>query len=123
MPPAHRGQGVGETAQSPGAAPCPTPTVKVAGSGAGISGCCRGGASSLGGTTVYSPSGKSPLRPYARCPMQRAMFLAFVVGGLSIPQLTLREDGHSGRLRRRMATVPMAPANARCGGPPPPEGG
>ena len=98
MPPAHRGQGVGETAQSPGAAPCPTPTVVVAGSGAGVSGCCGGGASSLGETTVYSPSSKSPLRPYARCPMQRAMFLTFVARGWSTPQSTLREDGHSGRL-------------------------
>ena len=104
MPPARRGQGVGETARAPGAAPCLTPTVKVPGSGAGVSGCCGGGASSLGETTVYSPSNKSPLRPCARCPMQRAMFLAFIAGGWSIPQSTptpqliLREDGHSGRL-------------------------
>ena len=87
MPPAHRGQGVGETVRSPGAAPCPTPTAVVAGPGAGVSGCCGGGASSLGETTVYSPSSKSPLRPYARCPMQRAMFLAFVARGLVNPAI------------------------------------
>ena len=41
----------------------------------------------FGRTTVYSPSSKSPLRPYARCPMQRAMSLAFVVGGLVNPAI------------------------------------
>ena len=81
MPPAHRGQGVGETVRSPVAAPCPTPTAVVAGPGAGVSGCCGGGASSLGETTGYSPSSRSPLRPYARCPMQRATFLAFIARG------------------------------------------
>ena len=86
-PSARRGQGVGETARLPGPAPCPTPTVMVAGSGAGVSGCCGGGATSLGETTVYSPSSKSPLRPYARCPMQRTMFLTFVVGGLVNPAI------------------------------------
>ena len=107
---------LGETARSPGAAPCPTPTVVVAGSGAGVSGCCGGGASSLGETTVYSPSSKSPLRPYARCPMQRAIFLTFVARGWSTPQSTLREDGHSGRLAAANGTryrwPPQTPAVA-----------
>ena len=111
---------LGETARSRGPAPCPTPTVEVAGSGAGGSACCGGGASTLEETTVYSPSNKSLLRPYARCSMQRAMFLTFVAKGWSTPQLTLREDGHSGRLA---AANSYAHTNARCGGPPPPDGG
>ena len=44
-----------------------------------------GGASSLEEPTVYSPSRKSLLRPYARCPMQQAMFLAFIAGADQSP--------------------------------------
>ena len=50
-----------------------------------------GGASSLGETTVYSPSSKCPLRLYARCPMQRVMFLAFVAGGLVNPAIDVAQ--------------------------------
>ena len=84
--PRSQGPRGGETARSPVAAPCP-PTVVVAGSGAGVSGCCGGGASSLGETIIYSPSSKSPLRPYARCLLQRVMFLAFVASGLVKPAI------------------------------------
>ena len=96
----------------------------VAGSGAGVSGCCGGGGSSLGETTVYSPSSKSPLRPNARCPMQRAIFLAFVARGLVNPTIDVARGwpwrAFSGG---EWIRVPMAPANARCGRPPPPDGG
>ena len=57
----------------------------------------------------------------ARCSGRR--FLPFWLGGWSTPQLTLREDGHSGRLAAANERYRWPPANARCGGPPPPHGG
>ena len=120
-PPAPRRPGRNRSVAGP--APSLTPTVIVTGSGAGVSGCCGGEASTLGETTVYSPTSKSPLRSYARCPMLRAVFLAFVARGLVNPTIDVARGCHSGRLAATNGWVSMAPANARCGGPPPPNGG
>ena len=102
-------------------------TVEVAGFGAGVSGCCVGGASSLEEPTVYSLGSKSLFRPYPRCQMQRAMFLAFMAGSDQSPNRPQLRISSCARmaiarvLRRGMATAPMPPANARCSGPLPPD--